>query len=48
MSESLKFLEENKLKLSKLEDKIQILISDLDKVDEIELECKINEYKNVT
>jgi hypothetical protein len=44
MSESLKFLVENKLKIKKTEEQLEEMLQTLDKVDEIDLECKMNEY----
>ena len=47
IAESLKFVEDNRLKLQRLETQLEQMTAELDKQDVIDFECKVGEYRNL-
>jgi hypothetical protein len=47
IAESLKFLDENRLKLAKLEADLEQMTKDIERQDLIDFECKLAEYRNL-
>ncbi|CDW74498.1 UNKNOWN [Stylonychia lemnae] len=47
LAESLKFLDENRVKIAKLEKELDYMVENLNSTDECDLECKMNEYQSL-